>query len=631
MKKAKKIVVSIIALILFKSGFAQNRTLDSINKLYIVATTDTVKLQLLSDLNWYSLPSDLNKAKTYAFQELDLAKKINHQKFIAQAYNDLGMAYYRLSQSDSALHCYEKSLKIRKIIGDENLIISSLSKISMIFYETGDYNKSLELMFSTLNIYEKQKNTNNCAITLNNIGSIYNRLNSSDKAILYFKKALVIHLQNKNDYEIGSTYFNIGGVYLDLKKYKEAKSNFSLALPFFIQSKDKIQELQIYMGLGKIENALNNLTEAENLMLKALKIAEAEKIDNEILDCKLQLAWLYIDKKQFNRAEKFAKENLNTVDKFSKPKLLDIYKQLNITNTYLGNKDTAVEYLQKYAELKNNIYNEQSSNGIAEAEKKYQVAKKEAENKILQNENEIKTLQNEKNTHIIYLLVALFFVLLLIIFWQISLSRIKKQKQILETEIQLNRDRERISRDLHDSVGGQLSYVVLALEADENIDKLIRQEKAKELASSLRNVTSNLRETIWALNNDKLTITNFSDKLKQYTKNCFTYTSTKINILENIEDDKELNPSLALNLFRICQESVNNAFKYAQGSEFSIIIESGKTIKIILQDNGVGFDITNKKEDSYGLQNLLSRAKEINAQINIQSQVTIGTTITIVV
>jgi len=85
-----------------------------------------------------------------------------------------------------------------------------------------------------------------------------------------------------------------------------------------------------------------------------------------------------------------------------------------------------------------------------------------------------------------------------------------------------------------------------------------------------------------------------------------------------------------LNLFRIVQESLNNALKYASATQIGVALNyEGKSgIILEIQDNGIGFD-PDKSIKGHGLKNMQVRADEINAALNLQSTINEGTIITI--
>ena len=172
---------------------------------------------------------------------------------------------------------------------------------------------------------------------------------------------------------------------------------------------------------------------------------------------------------------------------------------------------------------------------------------------------------------------------------------------------------------------------MFSLEAKEESSKEKREEKSHMLANALRGVTGNLRETIWALNQEKLTVQNIADKLKVYARNMFIYSGTKIKFEENIVNDTNLEPALALNIFRICQEIINNVFKHADASELTIAIVKQNKLNITITDNGKGFNKSEKEAENYGLANLRNRADEINATLTIKTEINKGTSIVLVV
>ena len=85
------------------------------------------------------------------------------------------------------------------------------------------------------------------------------------------------------------------------------------------------------------------------------------------------------------------------------------------------------------------------------------------------------------------------------------------------------------------------------------------------------------------------------------------------NIPQNIDKDTELQ------LYRIVQETLNNALKYADAEEILIQINGEVDgVSLLIEDDGKGFDITQKYEGN-GLQNIHKRAIYLDAQLNIKS------------
>jgi signal transduction histidine kinase len=498
---------------------------------------------------------------------------------------------------------------------------------------------ALSYFFKCLAYDEKQKSKKFIAMDCDNISIILIDKKDFVSAITYSQRALSLKKELKDTAGLLKTYLNIGSIYDGKKDYVEAVKQLSVALKLADPKKNIFDYAKIINNMGTFYSCLRDYKNATLYLNKSLEIkkqlgdrsGEASTLGN--------LGGLYYNQQNYGKAaEYYAQSEKIAVETGDLEYQKNAHRTLTECYIRLNKNTNALTSFQKLMLIQDSLYNATSIKQATEIQVKYETEKKEQENKLLQQQNDIKTLENENNqqklkvrNQTILILIGAFIVALIIVFWQISLARIKKQKRELETEKKLQQDRERISRDLHDNVGGQLSYVLFSLEANEEVSADKRKEKAANLSTAIRSVTGNLRETIWALNNEKLSLEKLSDKLKTYTKNMFSYSSTKIKFEEHIENDTELNPAFALNLFRICQEVVNNAFKYAQATELKISIHKNDKTTITISDNGIGFIEENNGAETFGLTNLKSRVLEINADLRIITKPGTGTTVTLIV
>jgi signal transduction histidine kinase len=222
----------------------------------------------------------------------------------------------------------------------------------------------------------------------------------------------------------------------------------------------------------------------------------------------------------------------------------------------------------------------------------------------------------------------------------VSINRYNKrqfQKKLLlvEGEHKLRMERERISRDLHDSLGAYANAVLYnteLLQDEENKNE--RDELIKDLRFASKDIITALRETIWALKKDTYTaeecllrIRNFIQPFASY------YKHINFKVEGEAPAAKIFHHSKAFNLVRIVQEAVSNAIKHAKAK--SIFIHSSfenDQWKIIIRDDGKGFDytVTKDAQSGNGLSNMEHRAKDAGLIYTIESGKTIGTTITII-
>ncbi|MDR9417613.1 triple tyrosine motif-containing protein [Gracilimonas sp.] len=204
--------------------------------------------------------------------------------------------------------------------------------------------------------------------------------------------------------------------------------------------------------------------------------------------------------------------------------------------------------------------------------------------------------------------------------------RLREQLRQMEMENKLRKERERISRDLHDHVGAQLANIKTGLSLADKYSQADNKEKSSSLMHSIRNdaeiTIKQLRETIWALNQDRITTSDFMEHLKLYFRDQTSFNEMlNIEYYHDIDDEVELSAIQALNIFRIIQEASQNTLKYAEASHLKIsMIKKNGMLKTMIEDDGVFKDKSGSAIGGYGLGNMKKRAKEIDGELSISTE-----------
>lgn len=194
----------------------------------------------------------------------------------------------------------------------------------------------------------------------------------------------------------------------------------------------------------------------------------------------------------------------------------------------------------------------------------------------------------------------------------------------------LEDERQRIARELHDSIGGQLHFIRMKIENNGLSNaKGISEGDHKKLLNSVETSISELKEIINNLKPKVLHDMGLGLALKILVKNISVETgiSGTINISG---DETRLDKKLELALYRLSQEAINNIVKHSQAKEFNIQLLYGKIFtKLLISDDGVGFEpdkATKVKSDSgFGLLNMEERVKAYNGKLKIDSSPGSGT------
>ncbi len=242
-----------------------------------------------------------------------------------------------------------------------------------------------------------------------------------------------------------------------------------------------------------------------------------------------------------------------------------------------------------------------------------------------------------QRTWFIIIAIILSVLLIVAIVFFIQKQQFKKKMQAMEVQYKLQLERERISRDLHDNVGTQLSLISKSIQGilrDESPISLDDQkQKLQYTGQSSIEVINALRETIWALNKESVSAQEFFDRLKSFAQKQANLTSkTQLKFHEQLNDASVyLGATEVLHLFRICQEAITNALKYANASTVSIHLHTYlHKYSVSIKDDGIGFDLNNIDSSAhYGIENMKHRAKEISCELSIETSLNNGTDIVI--
>jgi hypothetical protein len=200
----------------------------------------------------------------------------------------------------------------------------------------------------------------------------------------------------------------------------------------------------------------------------------------------------------------------------------------------------------------------------------------------------------------------------------------QKKVALFEAEKNIQAERERISRDLHDNIGGYANAVLYKTELlkDED-DDYSRQNIISDLRFASKEIITSLRETIWALKRTDysaqdclIRIKNFVQPFNKY------YPFIHFKIDGDAPEEKTLPHTNALHIVRIVQEAVSNAIKHANAENIDIISRTVNNQWILsVKDDGKGFDVNTYTdiEVGNGLANMRKRVAETGVQLQINS------------
>jgi signal transduction histidine kinase/ligand-binding sensor domain-containing protein len=214
---------------------------------------------------------------------------------------------------------------------------------------------------------------------------------------------------------------------------------------------------------------------------------------------------------------------------------------------------------------------------------------------------------------------------------RIQLMRYQNQLREIEREFAIEKERLRISKDMHDEVGASLTRISILSE----LAKKQQTEPAKSLQTINQiseisgGVVDEMSEIIWAMNPRNDSLDSFTSYIRQHAS---TYLeSAEIDGTFSFPDEipsLPMSSELRRNLFLTVKEAFHNIVKHSAAGNVTMRLYFEKLmLHIIITDDGKGFDLENIRSWGNGLTNMRKRIEELDGRFEITSEVGEGTTI----
>lgn len=193
-------------------------------------------------------------------------------------------------------------------------------------------------------------------------------------------------------------------------------------------------------------------------------------------------------------------------------------------------------------------------------------------------------------------------------------------------------ERKRLSREIHDGPAQMMANVLMRSNL---IDRTFREKGADaalqeitDLKKNVRNALSEVRRIIYDLRPMALDDLGIAPTLKKYLSTIKEYNPGVDIQFVTYNNERRISPDYEVAIFRLVQESVNNALKHGKPHQIIVKLEWLRDeINVVVRDDGSGFDTANIREGSFGLIGMKERIDLLKGTINITSNIGKGTII----
>ena len=563
-----------------------------------------------------------NKSIELYHQALTFAREASYKKGEAIAYNGLGVSYFYLGDFPSALTQHFKSLEISTELNDKKWMANSYNNIGLIYHYQGNYPSSLEYHFNSLKIMEELGNKKGMSDSYSNIGKIYEQLGEYNTALEQYHKSLELREQLTEKIWAANSYRSIGKVY-------EVQGDYPSALEYHLKSLEIMEVVGDKYGIANAYNFIGEVYLKQEAYTAALRY-QRRSLDlyNEI-GAKayatlpmLDLGKIHLAMKQYNEAISYLKRATENAQKLGRKDIIrDGAEQLAIAYEQMGLFKEAFRNMKLFKTMEDSLKSEEITKQITSRAMQYEFEKKEA---VVQAEQEKKNLEQQQRlqTQKYYTYtsiggaMALLAIALVVYRAQHKQKKanelLAKQKEEIASQAEeLKAYDQMVSHDLKGPLAAisQLTQI-LSVNLGENtsndnqeiIDNIEKQcHKSIGLIHGILEYASADKPAAFESDVDMTKI--IDDVRSSYA----SVIQEKKAIVEHT-DLPIIEKAIPIKVYQLFYNLIGNALKFQQPDTTpEIKIYGLKNKRIVVEDNGIGFDQSQAENIFKPLNRLTSR------------------------
>lgn len=591
---------------------------------------------------------------------IQLARKQNSLSEEGVIYQYYGNFYYFSKDYVKARKYYKKTLEIATRANDRKLHNST--RLRLAFMLTENDVLAAEKEFNVL-LEEAIKNkfNENIIEAYNGLGIIYEERQIHDEAMSYYLKALKVAEKNKFIYHQAIILNNTGLIKLYNKQTKEARSDFEKALGFAQKGEESRLALNLHNNLGLVNTELKDFNESikhyketlQNAKKLGFPIARAvayinlgssyHETHDEINAMKytdsaihmftryeesdflgrsyLLKAMIYKDQGEILKAKAAVDSVLAIHERV--PSIFNYINSFDILSAIYekeGKFGKALEYAKRFNVLSDSLSDISNQDKLAELQVVYGKERVEAELENEKSKNSLLAKENElKKTRLRLILILSFSVViagLSIIY--IRYVRLTRKQQVLFSQKlieNIDEERGRISKDLHDDIGQSLSVIKSKINMF-NTGKI--QDvggldlELGEVINQTRNISHHLHPSFL----EKIGLSRSLASLMERTQES-TGIICSLELYKQIEN---LSLETKTQIYRIVQECINNTIKHAGATALKVAVtEQDGGLILKYKDNGVGMKEPLNVQEGIGIMTIRERGNKINGKTTFVS------------
>lgn len=515
----------------------------------------------------------------------------------------------------------ERQERIAQQLKTDSLLIKVAMNRGQTMEVVGLTDIALKEYFNAIRIAEKAGLHWYAAKLLFNIGHLYERLGDMERSTSYFNNSKSEYLAGKHykdtvlvNYELGFNMVTAGKVD---KGITIIKQNIEAA-------RKAGNNYDVVVGLDNLANVVGGQGDNKQCLKYLLEAATYQDVLNSSFRKAIlneHLAETYAKLGDWSKTQ----HHLDTAFYYAKQIksrdwLVDAYLLQATVYEATGKPAQALAAHKKFADFKDSMFSESYTSRVAAMTSIYELDKKQTQIQLLTKDNQLIAEKVERQNFQRKVWIggsALAIALVAMGLLARTQRRIRKMQvsfshALLDAQ---ETEKQRISRELHDSVGQNILFVKNQLARSEDPEAKILHDTIATTIDEVRSISKDLYPNQLDKYGLAASVDALAEKVQQATG---IFMSSDLQAVDEL-----LNKQVRVSIYRIIQEAINNVVKHAQARAIRVTgaVEQNKAV-ITIMDNGHGFDtsvLEQKASRSFGVLNMEERARMLGGKMTLQS------------
>lgn len=576
---------------------------------------------------------------------IDIAQGLSDKVAKAKVYIAFGNYYYSKDESSvSSYEYYYKAYREYRLVKDSVKMSKTLLRLAILEKNTRNFLKSKESSFLALELL-KGEQSDFLESIYNNLGIVYGELKDLKSAVFYHQKALLLRERENKQELVIQSYNNIACAFMDNGYLSSAKRYFLKGLSYDqnLLLLYPIEYSRLLDNYAHLKSLLSEKGALDDLQ-KALFIRQKINHQAGILTSYLHLSDYYQKKDNIALSNSYA--NKAYLGALKGKKYRDVLSSLVILESNSqrsGDYKKALQYAKKYNQVMDYLSDAELKINEKFADLRYLATQKQKENKDLRLLNKEQQLTTERRKKYLYIVIGLLGVVTLagIGYFQYSKMEYKQKEQkasqeIIEllyqkqevAQIAKHLEQQRIANDLHDSVAGKLSGLMLKLDTIGVISPQEIKNKIDPAVDHLQDILQELKCIVHDMNEQQVVCVSYPLLIEGIANQQFSGKTRITSFIDSLINWESISSQVKLEFYYIIQQAIRNINEHSKASMGFVEIRQVKNnLLLTISDNGQGFN--GGQKSGMGISGMRKRVKEVGGDFQIESSKDNGTIISI--